>query len=148
MMPKTLSTAFEAIAMVAMLSAAILCASLANAVPATVIVTLEAQTTHDGTGGLPDAMRLYRGCDLATQAVGPIIADPAVIGTPYSFTTDTDNTDQICAVSYNIAGAGPFLNVIPLNYANVVVPPGGTTIVLSCSVDPASGVVADCVQIN
>lgn len=121
--------------------------SCAWAVPATILVT-PTSVSDDGTGGAPDGYRLYRGCDLAAQTTGAVLADPLVVGTEYSFTGDTDNSYAICAVAFNAAGAGGFGNVVTLTFDGVVVPPGDATVILSCEVDPASGVIANCVQTN
>ena len=120
---------------------------LAWGVPATINVT-PTSLTNDLTGGVADGYRLHRGCDLAAQTVGATLANPAVIGTEYSFSGDTDQTYTICAVAFNAAGSGGFANVVTLSFDGVVVPPGSATVILSCEVDPASGVIANCVQTN
>ena len=113
--------------------------------PATINVTV---TDLQATGA-PDAFRLHYGCDLAGQTVGPVLADPAVTGGVYSIPNgDTDNTYVVCAVAYNAAGAGGFANTVTLTFTGVIVPPGDATVILSCEVDPASGVIANCVQTN
>lgn len=119
-------------------------AGLAFAVPATINVT----PTDLSASGTVDGYRLYRGCNLAGQSVGQVIADPASVGTTYSFAGDTDNTYVICAIPYNAAGDGGFANTVTLSFDGVIVPPGDATIILSCEVDAASGVIANCVQVN
>tara|TARA_A100001201_G_scaffold143757_1_gene147291 strand:+ start:27727 stop:28188 length:462 start_codon:yes stop_codon:yes gene_type:complete len=126
---------------------AILFPADAFAVPATIEVT-PSSISADGSGGLADSFRLHRGCDLGAQTVGPLLADPAQVGETYTFSGDTDNSYNVCAVAVNSAGVGGFANVVTLSFDNVVLPPGDTIIVLACDVDAASGVVADCVQVN
>lgn len=124
-----------------------LCALNVHAVPATIRIT-PTSFTDDGLGGTPSSFRLHRGCDLLAQTTGPIIADPAVAGSEYAFAGDTDQTYTICAVGVNNAGVGGFANVVTLSFEDVVIPPGKSTIVLECDVDPSSGVIANCVQTN
>lgn len=118
----------------------------ALAVPATVTVTVTG-LSDDATGGAVDGFRLYRGCDLATQSKGGALADPAVVGGSYSFAGDTDEQYQLCAVAFNSAGEGPFANVVTIRAENVVVPPGGATVILDCLFDPTRAT-AECVQTN
>lgn len=126
------------------LSLLFLLPSLAFAVPATINVTPTSLTA----AGTVDGYRLHQGCDLAAQTVGALIADPAAVGATYSFAGDTDNAYTVCAVAYNSAGAGGFANVVTLTFDSVVVPPGNATVILSCEVDPSSGVIANCIQTN
>lgn len=118
----------------------------AHAVPATINI-IPTTLSEDGSGGAVDGYRLYRGCNVANQTVGSLVADPAVVGQSYSFVGDTDQGYNVCAVAFNAAGEGGFDNIVVLAFQNVIVPPGRATVVLDCLVEP-DGVIADCVQTN
>lgn len=105
---------------------------VAIAAPATINVTPTA-LSEDGTGGTPDGFRLYRGCDLALQTVGAVIADPAVVATQYSFAGDTGQTYDICARAFNALGEGGFSEVVRIG-----VPPGDASGTYNCTFDVTS----------
>lgn len=117
---------------------------VAFAVPATIEVTVT-ELSDDGTGGVPDNYRLYSGCDLTTQSVGAVLADPITVGSTYTFSGDTDFTYALCTIPYNVAGDGSgFDNIVEINFTNVRVPPGRGRIMVSCYISPSSGVHATC----
>lgn len=106
-------------------------AGLAQAVPATYIVTPSTLTT---TGGCTTAnactWKAYQGCNLTAQTVGASLGT-ATPGTALSgFTGNTDTPPVVCFRAENSSGNGAFANTFTLNAVPPV--PGTTTATMSC----------------
>lgn len=93
----------------------------AAAQPGTYEVTAQSFGDDGSVPGAPiDGYNLYRGCNLSTQAVGPLVAPDAQLATPYTFPGDNTAAPVLCVVTFNSSqSVGPTGNVGEGGFAEV-----------------------------